>query len=231
MKNIVIKSNEVYQASHWWLNSRHIFSFADYYDPNNMWFWVMRVFNDDYIDWNSGFWMHPHDNMEILTIVLKNEISHSDSMWNTETIKEWEIQTMSAWTWVFHSEKNLSNNLTHLYQIWFLPNNLWTKPWYKDQKIELNNNNLNLLASNNIDDGVWFLDSNVLVYRGLFDNNQKFDYDLKPWKWLFIYITSWKIEIDWNVLEEKDQIRYSISWKYTFNVLEKTDFILIEVDL
>lgn len=231
MKNQIIKSSFVYHVKHWWLESRHIFSFSNYYDPNNMWFWVMKVFNDDYIDWNSWFWMHPHDNMEILTIMLDWEITHSDSMWNTETIKKWDVQTMSAWTWVLHSEKNLSNETTHLYQIWFLPNNFNSKPRYRDQNIDLKNNNLNLLASNNLDDNVWFIDSNILVYRWIYEENSIFNYEIKSWKWLFIYMTSWELKNDNNILSEKDQLRYIEPWVYNFIVTKKSDFILIEVDL
>jgi redox-sensitive bicupin YhaK (pirin superfamily) len=231
MKNQVIKSSFVYHSKHSWLESRHIFSFSNYYDPNNMWFWNMRVFNDDYIDAKSWFWMHPHDNMEILTIMIEWEITHSDNIWNTETIKKWYIQTMSAWVWVLHSEKNLSNEKTHLYQIWFLPNNYNSKPIYKDQNINLKNNDLTLLASNNLNDNVWYLNSNVLVYRGLFDFNQKFNYDLRPWKWLFIYMTNWELSINWNILKEKDHLRYVEPWCYDFNITKNSDFILIEVEL
>ena len=108
MKNQVIKSSFVYHSKHSWLESRHIFSFSNYYDPNNMWFWNMRVFNDDYIDAKSWFWMHPHDNMEILTIMIEGEITHSDNIWNTETIKKWYIH------WNLHQ----SNFFVKDWKIW-----------------------------------------------------------------------------------------------------------------
>lgn len=231
MQNKIIKSSEVYNVDHWWLNSRHIFSFANYFDPNNLAFGNMRVFNDDIIAWNSGFWKHPHYNMEILTIVLDNEISHSDSMWNTETIQAGEIQTMSAGSGVFHSEQNMSDKDTNLFQIWFIPNNRDTEPRYKDQKIDLENNSLTLLAENNPDSPVGYLDTNVLVYRWKYQENQKFDYELKEWKWLFLYMISWKIKDEQNILETRDQLRYVESWKYNFEILENSDFVLIEVEL
>lgn len=231
MNNLIITSNEVYQADHWWLNSRHIFSFADYFDYTNMWFGNMRVFNDDIIQWNSWFWMHPHSNMEILTIVLDNEISHSDNIWNTQTIKSWEIQTMSAWTGVFHSEQNMSWKATHLYQIWFFPNNYNSKPRYKDKAINLVDNWLTLIADNNIDNNVWYLDSDVLVYRWKFNKWQKFEYTIDFDRGLFIYITKWSIKQDNNILNKQDQLRYSINWKYCFDILEDSDFILIETSL
>lgn len=231
MKNQIIKSNLVYEVNNGWLKSRHIFSFAEYFDAENMWFWNMRVFNDDYIAWNSWFWLHPHSNMEILTILLDWEITHWDDLWNKKTIKSWEIQTMSAWTWILHSEENLSDNETHLFQIWFTPLHLGNKPNYRDLKVYLVKNKLNLLVSNNKDDVIWYLDSDVNVYKWQFEAWHSFDYQIKKRRGLFLYINKWELEINWEILKSWDQIRYTIWWKYNFSSKTDSDFVVIDVKI
>lgn len=230
MKNRIIKSIYRFLSNHGWLKSYHIFSFADYYDPSNMWFWNMRVFNDDYIEAKSGFWLHPHSNMEILTIVLDWEITHWDTLWNKASVKKWQIQTMSAWTWIRHSEENMWDKLVHLYQIWFLPTHVWNTPWYKDLSINIENNKLNLLASNIEQESVWFLDSDVKVYYWKYDIHKSFEYIVEKWRWLFLYMYKWELIINKSALREGDQLRFELEWIYEFLVNSgDSEFVLIDV--
>lgn len=232
MKNRIIKSIYRFAADHGWLKSWHIFSFADYYDPSNMHFGNMRVFNDDFIEWKSGFWMHAHSNMEILTIMLEWEITHTDNMWNKATIKKWQIQTMSAWTWIRHSEENRSDKLVHLYQIWFLPTHNWNTPEYKDIDIKIENNKLNLLASNIEQEWLWYLDSDVKVYYWKYYKYEAFEYTLEKNRWLFLYMYKWELIINKTVLKEWDQLRFELEWIYDFisNSID-CEFVLIDVKL
>ena len=105
-----------------WLESRFHFSFAEYYNPKNMHFGVLRVVNDDIVHPLSGFDMHPHRDMEIISYIVEGEISHKDSMGNSETLKRGEVQYLSAGSGILHSEHNLhpSQDL-RLLQIWILP--------------------------------------------------------------------------------------------------------------
>ncbi len=112
-----ISAHNRFRAQHEWLSTYHLFSFADYYDPENMNFGALRVFNDDTIDGNSGFGPHGHRDMEIVTIVLNGELTHKDSMGNIGTIKAGEVQYMSAGTGVTHTEMNTKDESVHLYQI------------------------------------------------------------------------------------------------------------------
>ncbi len=125
-------------ADHGWLKAAHTFSFAHYYEPTEMGFSDLIVINDDRIAPHRGFKAHPHDNMEILTYILEGELTHQDSMGNSETIKAGEIQLMSAGSGVVHSEKNSSDHPVHLLQIWILPNETNTPPRY--QQLELSDN-------------------------------------------------------------------------------------------
>ncbi len=115
-----------------WLDSHFHFSFADYYNPNNMNFGVLRVLNDDLIQAENGFGMHPHRDMEIVSYLVDGALTHGDSMGNKETITRGEVQYMSAGTGVMHSEINEGAETVRLLQIWFIPNENGLKPNYGD---------------------------------------------------------------------------------------------------
>ncbi|MFA9372945.1 MAG: pirin family protein [Poseidonibacter sp.] len=104
-----------------WLQSRFHFSFAEYRNPENINFGVLRVLNDDIIHANSGFDLHPHSNMEIISYIVNGEISHKDSMGNEEVLKAGEVQYLSAGDGIYHSEHNKSNKDLRLLQIWIVP--------------------------------------------------------------------------------------------------------------
>lgn len=105
-----------------WLQSRFHFSFAQYFNKKNMNFGALRVLNDDIVQPQSGFEMHPHDNMEIISYIVSGEITHKDSMQNKETLNKGEVQYLSAGSGIFHSEHNLhESHLLRLLQIWILP--------------------------------------------------------------------------------------------------------------
>ena len=108
-------------ANHGWLDSHHHFSFADYMDPQRMQWGQIRVWNDDLIEPGTGFPPHPHANMEIITYVRKGAITHRDSLGNEGRTGAGDVQVMSAGTGIRHSEYNLENEPTELFQIWIMP--------------------------------------------------------------------------------------------------------------
>ena len=115
-------------ADHGWLNARHHFSFADYYDPDRMGWGAIRVWNDDEIAANSGFPPHPHRDMEIITYVRSGAITHQDSLGNQGRTEAGDVQVMSAGTGVRHAEYNLESETTTLFQIWIQPKRLGGNP-------------------------------------------------------------------------------------------------------
>ena len=119
-----------------WLESKHSFSFGNWYNPKYMGISALRVINDDVIDGHQGFGQHPHDNMEILTCVLKGTITHQDSMGNHGGISAGEWQLMSAGTGVRHSEMNQGDEQVHLLQIWIIPNEHDAQPNYQQIKLD-----------------------------------------------------------------------------------------------
>jgi redox-sensitive bicupin YhaK (pirin superfamily) len=118
----VLPANQMGHANHGWLDTRHHFSFANYQNPDNIRFGVLRVLNDDFIKPQSGFGTHPHQNMEIVSYIVEGEITHKDSMGNEESLKAGEVQYLSAGDGITHSEYNWHQSKTlRLIQIWILP--------------------------------------------------------------------------------------------------------------
>lgn len=126
------------RANHGWLNTHFHFSFADYYNPNNMRFGALRVINDDLVAGQTGFEMHPHRDMEIISYVVDGALTHQDSMGNRGTIERGHVQYMSAGTGVFHSEHNLGDETLRLLQIWILPDRAGHTPNYGEFKFDWN---------------------------------------------------------------------------------------------
>ena len=121
-------------ANHGWLNARHHFSFANYYNPERMGFGALRVINDDIIKAGAGFDTHPHKDMEIITYVRKGAITHRDSRGNLGRTEAGDVQVMSAGTGIYHSEFNLESEDTNLYQIWIEPNKTGVQPRWDARK-------------------------------------------------------------------------------------------------
>ena len=125
-------------ANYGWLDARHSFSFAGWHDPNRMHFGALRVLNDDVVAGGGGFGMHPHDNMEIVTIPLDGALAHKDSMGNASVIRTGDVQAMTAGTGILHSEFNHSDRQpVKLFQVWVYPNQKDLSPRYDQQHYDV----------------------------------------------------------------------------------------------
>jgi quercetin 2,3-dioxygenase len=127
-----IESKNMGSSNLGWLRSKFHFSFAEYYNPDNINFGVLRVINDDLINPNTGFDTHPHRDMEIISYVVNGELSHGDTMGNKNTLTRGHVQYMSAGTGVYHSEHNLGKDVARFLQIWIVPDRKGYKPNYGD---------------------------------------------------------------------------------------------------
>jgi len=134
-----------------WLESRFHFSFAEYHNPKNIHFGVLRVVNDDIVHPMSGFDFHPHKDMEIISYIVNGEITHKDSMGNTETLKRGEVQYISAGNGIYHSEHNLQKSQDlRLLQIWIFPPKKGLDVQYGSYRFQANerkNKLLNIVSS------------------------------------------------------------------------------------
>jgi redox-sensitive bicupin YhaK (pirin superfamily) len=127
-----IESKKMGRGIHEWLDSHFHFSFAEYYNPENIQFGALRVINDDLVQPDKGFDVHPHKDMEIISYVVDGELTHGDSMGNRQTLTRGQVQYMSAGTGVWHSEHNFGEGVLRFLQIWILADGNGYEPNYGD---------------------------------------------------------------------------------------------------
>jgi redox-sensitive bicupin YhaK (pirin superfamily) len=178
-------------SSHGWLDSRHSFTFADHVDPRNMSFRSLRVINEDRIEGGTGFGMHGHRDMEIISYVLDGELAHKDSIGNGSVIRPGDVQRMSAGTGVQHSEFNHSKNrTTHFLQIWIEPATRGIAPGYEQKFFarEDKRGRLRPILSPDGRDGSLTVHQDALVHAGLFDGDEGALYDIAPGRGVYLHL-------------------------------------------
>lgn len=236
MKQVLYPANERGFNDIGWLKANFSFSFGPYYNPEKENFGALRVLNDDIIAAGKGFGAHPHDNMEITTIVLKGALEHKDSMGNVGVINAGDVQVMSAGTGIMHSEYNPSpTEATQSLQIWIFPKERNIKPRY-DQKsfVEaLVHNQLTTLISpdKNAKDTLW-LNQDTTFSMGNFDTGQQVNYSIKtPGNGAYVFVLEGSVTIGGNQLNKRDAIGvYDIS-SFTVETNSETQLLIIEVPM
>ncbi|WP_310463439.1 pirin family protein [Sphaerotilus sp.] len=199
-------------AQHGWLDSFHSFSFADYHDPAHMGWGNLRVINDDRIAAHTGFGMHGHRDMEIVTYLLAGELEHKDSMGNGETIRTGEVQRMSAGTGVRHSEFNHSGAQTHLLQIWLLPAARDLPPSYDQQVIAAADKRGRLHAvaapvgADDAAQATLQLNADARLWAGLFDGDESATLALDPARKAYVHLARGRLTVNGHALVAGDAL-------------------------
>lgn len=235
MKTTYHAANTRGHARHGWLEARHSFSFANWYDPNRTNFGALRVLNDDIIAPSMGFGTHPHSNMEIITIPLKGDLEHKDSMGNTEVIKQGEIQVMSAGSGIHHSEYNKNSDRDiNLLQLWIFPNQQNVTPRYDQKTISdlyVQNDFFQILSPFENDQGVW-IHQNSWFHLLYTDAQIKKEYFLKDQSnGVYFFVIEGNVEIEKQTLNERDAMGV---WEINRILLEakpNTKLLVIEVPM
>ena len=227
----VIPANQRHFSDFGWLKTYWLFSFSGYYDPENIQFGALRVFNDDVVEPGSGFPTHPHREMEIITVVLEGEITHQDSMGNQAVIKKGDVQRMSAGTGLTHSEFNLAQEPVHFYQIWICPDQKDLEPTYDQKRFEPSSwkNRLFPVASGaNIPDTVTFY-TDASIYLADLDQDKEINFATNESRRIFIYVTRGQLNINNHKLQEKDQVRIDLEKQIQIKACKGSSLILIDV--
>lgn len=189
-----------------WLQSIFHFSFAEYYNPKNMNFGSLRVVNDDLVKSNTGFPTHPHKDMEIISYVVKGDLTHGDSMGNENTLTRGQVQYMSAGTGVYHSEYNLGDNTLRFLQIWILPDNTGYKPNYGDYRFtweERKNKWLHMVSSKSGNAPIK-INQDFNIYSIELDSNEEIDFPVNKGRQVYILQVEGSSSINEILLNERD---------------------------
>ncbi len=217
-----------------WLNAKYHFSFAEYNNPRRVNFGKLRVINDDTVKAGSGFDMHQHRDMEIITFVRCGAITHKDSRGNEGRTEAGNVQVMSAGSGIFHSEFNLENEDTTLYQIWIYPDKKGVEPrWesaaFSNRKAE---GSLPLLVSGRKEDkdkGALFIHQNASISGGLVEAGREITQPIHDQAYMLI--SGGEIEILGEILRKGDGVEITDQDSVTFKALVDSEIILIDVPI
>ena len=215
-----------------WLESRFHFSFAEYRNPNNINFGVLRVLNDDIVHPMSGFDMHPHSNMEIISYIVDGEITHKDSMGNVETLKRGEVQYSSAGDGIYHSEHNLHKSLDlRLLQIWIIPPKAGLPRLYGSKRYEKNqreNKLLNIVSSQNGNADIKIY-QDINIYVSELENCKKLDVIINENKQIYFVQVEGSSSLNDIILENGDAMEIVDEKNINIKALENSHFLFIEM--
>ncbi len=201
------KADERGGADHGWLNTRHTFSFADYYDERYMGFRDLRVINEDRVRPGEGFPTHAHRDMEILSWVLAGSLEHNDSLGNGSVIRPGELQRMSAGTGVRHSERNPSpTDPLHFLQIWILPDRDGLPPEYEQTAFpeEERRGRLREIASPDGRDGSLTIHQDVRLFVANWERGKTLAHELAPGRFAWVQAARGSVSVNGNRLEHGD---------------------------
>jgi len=219
-------------ANHGWLDSFHSFSFADYHDPEHSGYGVLRVINEDWVQPGTGFGMHGHHDMEIITYLLDGELEHKDSMGNGSIILPGDVQRMSAGTGVHHSEFNPSSKQpVHLLQIWIEPNVRGVAPGYEQRSIAAaeKRGRLRLIASADGRDGSVTIHQDVAVYVAVIDGGNALTHALAPGRRAYVHVARGRVGINGRTLQAGDAVKIADEPAVTLGGAQGAEILLFDL--
>lgn len=226
------KSEQRGHANHGWLDSYHTFSFADYYDPQEMGFGALRVINEDRVEPGKGFGTHGHRDMEIVTYILAGALEHKDSMGNGSVIRRGDAQRMSAGRGVRHSEFNPSSSEpVHLLQIWIEPNVTGIEPGYEEKHFDDagKQGRLRLIASPDGRDGSVTLHQDAYVYATLLDNGDTVTHQLALGRQAYVHAALGTLKVNGMQLKAGDGMKISAESGITFSGADNAEVLLFDL--
>lgn len=228
-----IDSKKMGRSDLGWLNSHFHFSFAQYYNPENIHFGVLRVVNDDLVKPGTGFDNHPHRDMEILSYVVDGRLTHADSMSNEETLTRGQVQYMSAGTGVVHSEYNHGDEILRFLQIWILPDKNGYKPNYGDFRFEMHERDNRWLPlatkyGNQKSEAPISVHADVNVYASVVSPGTSLDFTVDKGRQAYLVLIEGEADINGIHLNMRDALEI-VEENITVSPTETAHMIVIEM--
>ena len=215
-----------------WLDSRHTFSFGEYYDPAAMRFSVLRVINDDVVAPGAGFPTHPHRDMEIITWVLSGALEHRDSLGNGSIIRPSDAQRMTAGTGIMHSEFNPSpDEPVRLLQIWILPDRQGLRPGYEQHNFTEADRRGRLcqIVSPDGAEGSITIHQDARVYASLLDAGAFIEQSLRPGRRAWLHIARGAVRANGTGLSEGDGAALEGEARIAIEGVEDSEVLLFDL--
>lgn len=225
-----IDSKNMGKSNYGWLQGNFHFSFAEYFKPTNINFGVLRVLNDEVMKASGGFDTHPHNDMEIITYIVKGELTHGDSMGNTSTIEKGHMQYMSAGTGVYHSEFNRSNEDLRLLQIWIIPDQKGYKPNYGEYRFNWSdriNNWLHMVSGTSKDVPI-NIHQDINMYTTYLEKGKEISFEISKGRQAYLVQIEGNSEINDVNLNEEDALEI-VEENIEIKAKENSHFIIIEM--
>jgi quercetin 2,3-dioxygenase len=219
-------------GDHGWLNTRHTFSFSDYYDPEHMQFSVLRVINEDRVTPGKGFGTHSHRDMEIISYVLEGQLEHKDSLGHGAILRPGEFQCITAGTGIQHSEFNPSKKEgVHFYQIWLLPDRQGHKPSYEQKPFPEahRQGKLQLVASANGREGSLTIHQDAQVYLAGLQPGASVKHNLQPGRHAWLQVLRGNVELNRIALKPGDGAAISDEAELTISGTQPSEVMLFDL--
>jgi redox-sensitive bicupin YhaK (pirin superfamily) len=215
-----------------WLQSRHTFSFGQYFDPDHMGFRSLRVINDDVVAPARGFGAHPHQDAEIFSYVIEGELQHRDSLGNGSIIQAGDLQYISAGEGVLHSEFNPSKtNPVHFLQIWLMPNESGGKPRYAEKSLgdKAKANALTLLFAPTEREGAVAIRADAEIYFGKLDSGRSVTAPIAEDRHAWIHVIKGSVTAAGETLKPGDGLALSNTGDFEIRASESAEFLLFNL--
>jgi len=214
-----------------WLKSNFFFSFSDYYHPMKSAFGTLVAFNDDFMEKGKGFGIHPHINMEIISVLIQGKMNHIDSMGYRTTVEPGGVQIMSAGSGLKHEEYNIGEDEVNFLQLWILPKIQNIIPRYQQRHFpkEGRKNKLTTIISGEEGTEHCWINQNAKLSLGYYDKDQKIHYTFNPVnKCIFIFLIEGLIDVNGEALNVRDGLGIWDTDQISIHCLEKAEFLVIE---
>lgn len=220
------------KANFGWLDSRHSFSFGEYFDPAHMGFGPLRVINEDWVAPGTGFDTHPHRDMEIVTYVLSGALEHKDSLGSSSVIRPGEVQRMTAGTGILHSEYNpLADQVVHLLQIWIVPDRKGHVPGYEQKPVAVaaRPGRLHLIAGPQGGEGAVRINQDATIQAGRLAAGDSVTVALAPGRGAWVQVAAGAVSVNGQPLAAGDAV--AASDEDALRIVAETDAEILVFDL